>query len=111
MSVELRDGSGILARMTFDESLAALPWRRRVVLRKIAEEGATFPEAAAAAGIDRRAVTYWREDPAFDALVRQARDFGAEKRTHLLWLRHYRRGMRPPTGKGHGGKPRFCWGR
>lgn len=97
--------------MDFTSALSALPWRRRVVLRKIAEEGATFPEAAAAAGIDRRAVTYWRADPAFDALVRQARDLGAEKRTHLLWLRHPFRGKRPPTGKGHGGKPRFSVGR
>ena len=95
----------------FDEALSALQWRRRIVLRKIAEEGATFPEAAAAAGIDRRAVTYWRADPAFDALVRQARDLGAEKRAHLLWLRHPFRGKRPPTGKGHGRKPRFSYGR
>ncbi len=95
----------------FTAALATLPWRRRVVLRKIADEGATFPEAAKAAGVDRRAVTYWRADPAFNALVLEARARGAEKRTHLLWLRHPFRGKRPPTGKGHGGKPRFSVGR
>jgi hypothetical protein len=97
--------------MDFDTGIAALPWRRRVVLRKLAEEGATFAEAAAAAGVDRRAVTYWRADPDFDSLIRKARELGAEKRSHLLWLRHPFRGKRPPTGKGHGGKPRFSYGR
>ncbi len=76
----------------FTTAIVALPWRRRIVLRKIADEGATIPEAAKAAGVDRRAVTYWRADAALDALVREARTRGAEKGTHLLWLRHPFRG-------------------
>lgn len=91
----------------FDEALSALPWRRRVVLRKIAEEGATFPEAAKAAGVCRQRILKWRNrDPAFDALVQQARGIGAEKREHLLWLRHPFRGKRPPRAAGaRGGYP------
>jgi hypothetical protein len=40
--------------LDFVAALSTLPWRRRVVLRKLAGEGAPFPEAAAAGGIDRR---------------------------------------------------------
>ena len=101
--------------MAFDESLAALPWRRRVVLRKLAEEGATFPEAAAAAGVCRQRILKWRNrDPGFDSLVLQAREIGKEKRALLLWLRHPNRGKRPPRPPGARGgypKPRFSLGR
>ena len=34
-----------------------------------------------------------------------------DERTFRLWLRHPFRGLRPPSGKGHGGKPRFAYGR
>ena len=98
--------------MDFEAAIADLPWRRRVVLRKLAEEGATLIEAAAAAGVCRQRILKWRNrDAGFDALVKHARDLGAEKCTHLLWLRHPFRGKRPPRGRGHGGKPKFSYGR
>jgi hypothetical protein len=98
--------------MDFDTAIADLPWRPRVVLRKLADEGATLIEAAAAAGVCRQRILKWRgRDAAFDELVKQAREIGAEKRARLLWLRHPFRGKRPPSGKGHGGKPKFSYGR
>lgn len=101
--------------MPFAESLAAQSWRKRVVLQKIAEEGATYHEAAVAAGVCRQRILKWRNrDPEFNALVLEARKLGEEKRTYLLWLRHPLRGKRPPRPPGSRGgypKPRFSFGR
>lgn len=86
-------------------------WRGRTVLRKL-REGSTFAQAANAAGLSREAV--WlrrRRDPAFAHAVAEAREVGRERRVYLVWLRHPFRGLRPPTGKGLGGKPRFAYGR
>lgn len=86
-------------------------WRHGLVVRRLAE-GSTLPEAAEAAGVDR--VTLWRwcrSSPEFARAVAEARAVGERERTFRLWLRHPFRGLRPPTGKGHGGKPRFSYGR
>ncbi|MCX6877054.1 MAG: hypothetical protein NTW21_25070 [Verrucomicrobia bacterium] len=86
-------------------------WRGRIILVKLAE-GCTYGEAAAAAGISRQAV--WKRmlaAPDFAQAVATAREAGRDELTFRLWLRHPYRGLRPPTGKGHGGKPRFAYGR
>lgn len=86
-------------------------WRGQTILAKL-QEGCTLAEASAAAGISRRAVTKRRaKSAAFNAAVLAAREAGREEREFRLWLRHPFRGRRPPTGKGHGGKPRFAYGR
>jgi hypothetical protein len=86
-------------------------WKSSVILGKLAE-GATYGEAAAAAGLSRRALLKRRvASSAFDVAVLAARDAGKDERTYRLWLRHPFRGRRPPTGKGTGGKPRFSYGR
>ena len=86
-------------------------WRGRIILRKLAE-GCLLREAAAAAGITRQAVLKRvNASPEFAQVVVLARETGKAERTFRLWLGHYRRGMRPPTGKGHGGKPRFAFGK
>ena len=86
-------------------------WRGRVILSKL-REGCTMAEAAMAAGITRQGI-YWRCGmvPGFTAAVTAARETGREERTFRLWLRHPFRGLRPPTGRGHGGNPRFSYGR
>jgi hypothetical protein len=82
-------------------------WRGTVILCKL-REGCTFREAATAAGITRQAVLKRvNASPEFAEAVALAREAGKGERTYRLWLRHPFRGMRPPTGKGHGGKPRF----
>ena len=69
-------------------------------------------EAAAAAGVTRQAVLKWVNASAeFREAVALAREVGHAERVYRAWLGHYRRGMRPPAGKGHGGKPRFSFGR
>lgn len=86
-------------------------WRGMVILDKLAE-GCLFREAAAAAGISRRALFKRRDvSPEFAQAVTAARETGKEERRYRRWLNHPFRGMRPPTGKGHGGKPRFSYGR
>jgi hypothetical protein len=85
-------------------------WRGRVILQTFAE-GGTLREAAAAAGISRQAVLQRMKRPAFLAAVQAARAVGADERRYRVWLRHPFRGKRPPTGKGHGGKPAFRYGR
>ncbi|MBC8125668.1 MAG: hypothetical protein H8M99_00770 [Gloeobacteraceae cyanobacterium ES-bin-144] len=86
-------------------------WRGKVILMKLAE-GCTIREAANAAGITKQAVLKRRAtSPSFSQAVTAARETGKDERTYRLWLRHPFRGMRPPTGKGHGGKPRFNYGR
>jgi hypothetical protein len=94
----------IVSTMNFD-------WRGQVILTKLAE-GCTFLESAAAAGISRQAVLKRvNASPDFAQAVTAAREKGSNERSFRLWLRHPFRGKRPPTGKGHGGKPRYTWGR
>jgi hypothetical protein len=88
-----------------------LDWRGRIILNKLAE-GCTVRESAAAAGISRQAVLKRKNaSPEFAQAVAAAREVGEKERTFRLWLSHPFRGLRPPTGKGHGGKPRFSYGR
>lgn len=86
-------------------------WRGRVILAELAD-GGTFAEAAEAGGMTRRGLLKRRAtSPEFAEAVAKAREAGKDERTFRLWLRHPFRGKRPPTGKGHGGKPRFTYGR
>jgi hypothetical protein len=88
-----------------------LDWKRRSILRFLAE-GCTLGEAARLARIHRQTLLRWRwENPNFASMVDDALGQGREQRDYLLWLRHPFRGLRPPTGKGNGGKPRFSVGR
>ncbi len=88
-----------------------LDWRGRIILRKL-EEGCTIRESAAAVGITRQAVLKRKNvSPDFAQAVTAAREVGRVERTFRLWLRHPFRGKRPPMGKGHGGKPKFTYGR
>ncbi len=80
--------------------------RGRLMLRKLAE-GCLLREAATIAGV-------WKQILAslyFSQAVTTAREEGTEDHAFCQWLGHYRRGMRPPTGKGHGGKAMFAYGR
>jgi hypothetical protein len=86
-------------------------WRGQVILTKLGE-GCTLRESADAAGISRQAVLKRKNvSPDFSQAVAAAREAGKDERTFRLWLRHPFRGRRPPTGKGHGGQPRFSYGR
>lgn len=86
-------------------------WKAAVILNKLAE-GQTYTEAAAAAGISRRGLFKRRiASTEFNVAVLAAREVGKDERRYRRWLNHPFRGLRPPTGKGHGGKPRFCYGR
>lgn len=85
-------------------------WKARVILQKFAE-GHTLREAAISAGISRQAVLQRMKRSEFREAVALAREVGADERRFRLWLRHPFRGRRPPTGRGHGGKPRFSYGR
>jgi hypothetical protein len=88
-----------------------LDWRGRMILRKL-EEGCTIRESAAAVGITRQAVLKRQNSSSdFAQAVALARETGRVERTFRLWLRHPFRCKRQPTGKGHGGKPRFSYGR
>ncbi|MES2919989.1 MAG: hypothetical protein V4819_00475 [Verrucomicrobiota bacterium] len=88
-----------------------LDWKGSVILTKLSE-GCTYSEAAAAASISRRGLLKRQHSsPEFAVAVLAAREAGKAERTFRLWLRHPFRGKRPPTGKGHGGKPRFRYGR
>jgi hypothetical protein len=51
-----------------------------------------------------------KSSPEFAEAVVAAREVGKNEREFRIWLRHPFRGKRPPTGKGHGGKPIFTWG-
>ena len=87
-----------------------LDWKGQVILMKLAE-GCIVREAAAAAGITKQAVTKRiKTSPEFAAAVVAAREQGREEWTYRRWLAHPFRGKRPPTGKGHGGTPRFTYG-
>jgi AcrR family transcriptional regulator len=86
-------------------------WQTGLIVRRLAE-GATFPEAADAAGVNRATVWRWcRSSPEFAQAVVVAREAGKDEREYRLWLRHPFRGLRPPSGKGTRFKPRFAWGR
>ena len=86
-------------------------WRGQVILDKLAQ-GCTYAEAATAVGLSRRGLYKRRiASPGFEQAVLEARQKGQEERQYRLWLRHPFRGKRPPTGKGHGGRPRFSYGR
>lgn len=88
-----------------------LDWRMRLILRMLAS-GNTLGEAAMGAGVHRQSLLRWRWCiPDFAQAVAAARETGKTERAYRLWLRHPFRGKRPPTGKGHGGKPRFTYGR
>lgn len=86
-------------------------WQHRLIVRKLAE-GCLVREASTAAGIHRQTFWRWvRAMPTFAQAVVAAREEGKAERTFRLWLRHPFRGLRPPAGRGHGGKPRFSYGR
>jgi hypothetical protein len=88
-----------------------MDWKARLIVAKISE-GLVFREVALAVGISRQAVLKrMAKSPEFAQAVAQAREAGKEERAFRLWLRHPCRGMRPPMGKGHGGAPRFTYGR
>lgn len=70
--------------------------------------GDTLGEAAQASGIHRQTLLRWRwESAEVDAKIIEALELGRESRRFRLWLRHPFRGLRPPTGRGHGGKPAY----
>ena len=77
-------------------------WNRKSILRFLTE-GCTLGEAARLVGVHRQTLLRWRwEDSEFSGLVAESLAKGKDERTFRLWLRHPFRGMRPPTGKGHG---------
>lgn len=69
-------------------------------------------EVVSAIGITRQAVLK-RINASFEfaSAVALARDLGKYEQIFRIWLRHPFREKRPPTGKGHGGKPHFSYGR
>lgn len=85
-------------------------WKYRFILRRL-EEGYTLQQAAISEKISRQAI--WKRMksyPEFAEAVVAAREVGKGEREFRIWLRHPFRGKRPPTGKGHGGKPIFTYG-
>lgn len=80
---------------------------RATVMLQLFRDGLTFKEVAGAIGITVRAIYNRMEVTAFAEAVAEAREAGRPNRERLIWYRHPFRGKRPPTGKGHGGKPRF----
>lgn len=81
--------------------------RGRLILHLLGE-GLIFKEVAEGLNISRECI-YWRikNDPLFAQAVKEAREAGKATRDFWIWYRHPCRGKRPPTGKGHGEKPRF----
>lgn len=81
--------------------------KERCILR-LFREGLIYRHVAETFRISREVITgKMKRNPEFAAAVKLAREKGRANREHGIWFRHPRRGMRPPTGKGHGGKPRF----
>ena len=84
---------------------------RTFLLQKLSgflAEGHTLGEAAERAGIHRQTLLRWRwESAAVAEQIEKALDAGQEERSYRLWLRHPFRGLRPPTGRGHGGMPAY----
>lgn len=86
--------------------------RRNVSFVRFLAEGLTITKAVELVGIQTRTMEKRRKRlKAFDDAVREALEKGSEERKYRAWLHHPFRGKRPPTGKGHGGKPRFAYGR
>ena len=88
-----------------------LDWRGNLILAKLTE-GNTYRESALSAGISRQGP--WKRIqacPDFAVAVENARKMGQAELAFRLWLRHPFRGLRRPSGKGRGGKPRFTYGR
>lgn len=86
-------------------------WNYRCVLANL-EKGHTFQQAAKCSRLSRQAVwKHIKRSPEFCEAVSVAREKGRKDREYLIWVRHPFRGLRPPTGKGHGGKPGFSYGR
>jgi DNA-binding XRE family transcriptional regulator len=85
-----------------------ISWHRR-------RAGLSQVELARHAGVSRYVVqdleAGMKSSPDFAEAVVAAREAGKDVRTFRLWLRHPFRGKRPPSGKGHGGKPQFSYGR
>jgi len=81
--------------------------RARLILR-LTREGMTFVEVAETLRISIATIRKRKNtNPQFREALQEAREQGREVRDYNLWYHHYRRGKRPPTGKGHGGIPRF----
>ncbi|MEI6655542.1 MAG: hypothetical protein WCP45_12300 [Verrucomicrobiota bacterium] len=84
-----------------------MDWRHQIILRRLSE-GCTYSEASTAASVSRISVWNWcQASPEFAQAVVAAREEGKSEREYRQWLRHPFRGLRPPTGRGHGGRPRF----
>lgn len=82
------------------------------LIPRLLASGHTLGEAAVVAGVHRQTLLRWRwENAEFAERVAEALTKGKDERTYRMWLRHPFRGMRPPTGKGNGGCPRFIYGR
>jgi hypothetical protein len=81
--------------------------RARLILRLI-REGNTYVDVAFTLRISRQAIhRRIQRNPDFATAIAEAREEGRPNRERGLWYWHPFRGKRPPTGKGHGGKPRF----
>jgi len=81
---------------------------RAIQILGLLRDGLTYVQVAAALGITRQAIEKRiKKRPEFAAEVLTAREAGKAIREFGIWFRHPFRGKRPPTGKGHGGVPRF----
>jgi len=94
------------------DTIGAMRWdgNYRMILVRL-KEGQTFQQAAESVGISRQSV--WKRIkayPEFAQAVQAVREAGKAEREFRMWLHHPFRGKRPPSGKGHGGKPVFTWG-
>jgi hypothetical protein len=82
----------------------------RGVLMRL-EHRYTFHEAASCSRLSRQAVwKHMKRSQEFREAVLAVREAGRKLREYRVWVRHPFRGLRPPTGKGHGGLPRFRYG-
>ena len=85
-------------------------WKYSSVLNRLTQ-GHTFEQAARSSRLSRQAVwKHIKRSPEFSEAVAVAREEGRKVRDYLIWFRHPFRGLRPPTGKGHGGLPRHHYG-
>lgn len=86
--------------------------RRNVRFVRYLSEGLTVSQALKLIGINHETMRKRRMRLAgFEAEVQRGLSEGEEERKYRAWLHHPFRGKRPPTGKGHGGKPRYTYGR
>jgi hypothetical protein len=87
-----------------------MDYRHRLIVAKL-QEGCTFAQAAAAAGIHRQTLWRWVSgSKEFAAAVAEARSVGRAEFEFRRWLTHPRRGKCPPTGRGTRSVPRFRYG-